>query len=293
MTAAGSSCPRGPVDQLVRQRQPTAWPVARVAEASGQLLAAAFTFLGEMMPRSAADSGRFASPANFADNCAMKEADAAALRLQRSDFAAIREQLPPLHHAILKLLSRQDLFTCGRHLGLLRKKAFVFDNEAESTIFADYQVYSYRPRGFNTAELYLRLNRERLAPLPLALLECMSAALYTIFRIESFEENGVHISDLLLGTRTLLLDRNLARYGVAGQGIAAHLLTFDDFALQSGGMLPVDADLLGNDPASVRICAAMEEDSTRKTDPAMRAKLARAVVAAAIRHGYTRRILYR
>ena len=223
----------------------------------------------------------------------MQETDAATLRLQRGDFAAIREQLPSLHHSILKLLSRQDLFTCGRHLGLLRKKTFVFDNEAESTILADYQVYSYRPRGFNTAELYLRVNRERLAPLELALLERMSAALYTIFRIESLEENGVRISDLLLGTQTLLLDRNLARYGAVGQGIAAHLLTFDDFVLQSGGMLPVDTDLLGNEPSSIRIFKAMEEDSTRKTDPAMRAKLARAVIAAAIRHGYTRRVLYR
>ena len=204
----------------------------------------------------------------------MQEADAATLRLQRGDFAAIREQLPSLHHSILKLLSRQDLFTCGRHLGLLRKKTFVFDNEAESTIFADYQVYSYRPRGFNTAELYLRVNREQLAPLALALLKRMSAALYTIFRIESLEENGVRISDLLLSTRTLLLDRNLARSGVAGQGIAAHLLTFDDFALQSGGMLPVDSGLLRNDPSLVRIFEAMEEDSTKKTDPAVRAKIA-------------------
>ena len=244
------------------------------------------------MPRSAADSGRFGPPTNFADNCAIKEADAATLRLQRGDFAAIREQLPSLHHAILKLLSRQDLFTCGRHLGLLHNKTFVSDNETESTIFADYQVYSYRPRGFNSAELYLRLNRERLAPLPLALLERMSAALYTIFRIESLEEDGVRINDLLLGTPTLLLDRNLARYGAVGQGMAAHLLTFDDFVLQSGGMLPVDADLLGNDPSSIRTLKAMEEDSRKKTDPAVRAKLSRAVAAAAIRHGYTRRILY-
>ncbi len=223
----------------------------------------------------------------------MNEADAATLRLQCSDFAAIREQLPPLHHAILKLLSRQDLFTCGRHLGLLRKKTFVFDNEAESMVFADYQIYSYRPRGFNTAELYLRLNRERLAPLPLALLERMSAALYTIFRVESLEENGVRISDLLLGTQTLLLDRNLARSGAVGMGVAAHLLTFDDFALQSGGMLPVDADLLGNDPSSIRLFKAMQEDGTKQTDPAARAKLARTVIAAAIRHGYTSRIQYR
>ncbi len=106
----------------------------------------------------------------------MNEAGTANLRLQRSDWAAIREQLPPLHHAILALLSRQDLLTGGRHLGLLRKKTLVFDSESGSTILADCQVYSYRPRGFNTAELYLRLNRERLAPLPLALLERMSAA---------------------------------------------------------------------------------------------------------------------
>lgn len=54
-----------------------------------------------------------------------------------------------------------------------------------------------------------------------------------------------------------------------------------------------DADLLRNDPSSVRIFEAMEEDSTKKTDSAVRGKLARAVIAAAIRHGYTPRILYR
>ena len=86
----------------------------------------------------------------------MKEIDAAALRFQRGDFAAIREQLPPLHHAILKLLSRQDLFTCGRHLGLLRKLCV---RQRSRKHDPDYQTYSYRPRGFNTAELYLRVNR--------------------------------------------------------------------------------------------------------------------------------------
>jgi len=211
---------------------------------------------------------------------------------QLADHAIVLDAMRDLHTAILKVPCREDMLTCGRHLGLLHKKTFVFNNEAETAILADYRIYSYRPRGFNTAELFLRLNRDRLDVFSQALLARMSAAQYSLFVIDSVEKNStLWVSDLLLGSRSLLVDNGLSMSGRPGQAFAAHIAAFDDYSRQTGGMLPVDANLL-NDKAVVRSIAAMMDGGVSKTDPVARSKMARAIISASIRLGFTENIAY-
>jgi hypothetical protein len=210
----------------------------------------------------------------------------------RTEHAGVRDTLIDLHTDILKLHNRDDIQTCGRHLGLLKKKTLVFDNEAEMSILSDYEIYSYRPRGFNAAELYLRLNHGRLDRFKRELLTRMSAAQYSLLKIDSVESDGiVHVTDLLSGLRLVLMDNGLSQSGRPGQGFAAHLLAFDDYSSQTGGILPVDAGLL-NDPPVVRVMTPMIKGDVPITDSLARAKLARAVISAAIRLGYTGRVAY-
>jgi hypothetical protein len=216
-------------------------------------------------------------------------------RLQRSDFAAIRTRLTSLHAALVEVQSRDDIYAGARQLGMLRKKTIVFGNEAEQTILFDYMNYSYRPRGFNSAELYLRTVKEKPDPFSQALLEVMSRAMYTIFRIDELkkEEDAVRITDLLLGTSEVMLDHSLSRNALVGSGMAGHLLRFDDFTLSTGGMVPLVGGEVFEEPFFKETVQGMDAGSVSRTDPAIRAKLARKVIATAIEHGYTERIRYR
>jgi hypothetical protein len=210
----------------------------------------------------------------------------------RSERARVFEALRDLHHAILQRFNRKDIHNCGRHLGLLKQKTLIFDNEAELAVFSDYQVYSYRPRGFNAAEFYLRTNRERLGAFEQALLARMSAAQYSLLRVDSVEERDiVHATEMLTGTARVLADRALAESARPGLAIAAHLLVLDDYSKQTGGAVPIDANLL-NDPQVERAMAPMMAGAVPLTDAAARAKMARAVISAAIRLGYTSRVAY-
>lgn len=217
------------------------------------------------------------------------------IRLQRSDFAAIRERLTSLHSELLRLQSPDDIYAAARHLGLLHKKTIVFGNEAEQTILFDYLNYSYRPRGFNSAELYLRTAPEKPDPFSQALLEAMSRAMYTIIRIDALKKqaDSVHITDILLESSSVMLDHNLSRNALVGSGIAGHLLRFDDFSMATGGMVPLLGPEVLEEPFFRQTLQGMDAGRVSRADPAIRAKLARKVIATAIEHRYTEQIRYR
>jgi len=78
--------------------------------------------------------------------------------------------------------------------------------------------------------------------------------------------------------------------GRPGQAFAAHIAAFDDYSRQTGGMLPVDANLL-NDKAVVRSIAAMMDGGvSRQTLSPL--EDGAAIISASIRLGFTENIAY-
>jgi hypothetical protein len=216
--------------------------------------------------------------------------------IQRSDYPKIRSEGMALNHQILKLLSPDDIKTCARHLGLLRNKTIAFNNETEASIFCEYQIFAYRPNGFNMVELYLRLNKERLDTFKLELLRRMSAARYSVLIVDSIGENStLQVTDIFRKISFPLVDNGLSKTIKPGNAIAGYTISFDDFSIQSGGGLPVDRSLLmAEEPTKVLSkLDAMQDRSKAALSPDVDAKLARAVISAGIRLGYTERIIYK
>lgn len=104
--------PDAAVDESVRQRQQQeADRVARrtrVAEAGGQLLAAAFTFLGEMLPQSAADGGA-ARTAQMASNFKARLEEC----LERDEQGRSRLTVTLPNEAVLESLARSLAVALG------------------------------------------------------------------------------------------------------------------------------------------------------------------------------------
>ncbi len=213
----------------------------------------------------------------------------------RADYARIRAAVAGLHHEALRLHNKSDIHACARHLGLLHKKTLVFEDESELAILSAYQVYGYRPRGFNLAELYLRLNRQSLDEWRLELLKRMSAARFAIMMVIARDGvNALQVTDVLRTQTFTLVDEALSSSLTVNQAMAAHVVDLGGFCIQTGGVVPADRDLLQDD-APMRVLSAIYRKCEGKTftvDTEDDAKLARAVMTAAIRLGYTERVRY-
>lgn len=214
---------------------------------------------------------------------------------ERAEYPRIRATLMDLHHQMLRLPNKDDVSTCARHLGLWHKKNVVFNNNSEVSLLANYQVYAYRPRGFNLAELYLRLNRASLDEFRVELLTRMSAAHFAVLKVEAVGKNEtLRVIDVLRRDTLTLVDQGLSSSLCANQAIAGHLLDLGDFSIQTGAMVPADRELLRAEEP-MRVLTAIggpAEGGAFRITPGDGAKLARAVVAAAIRQGYTEHVHY-
>ncbi len=213
---------------------------------------------------------------------------------QKADYIAIRKALIDLHQRILKTPTSDDVRTSARHLGLLHKKTLVFKNTIETDLLTDYMIYSYRPKGFNMAEKFLRLNRSRLSELDQALLFRMSFARYSVIKIKDIgKKNEINVIDIFLNTEFTLVDKQLSKSVGSGFVIAGHIIDLGQFSIQSGASLPVDKPLMMAEEVQ-RVLQNFDRSSDDHflLHPANNAKLARATITAAIRLGYTDVVRY-
>jgi len=213
---------------------------------------------------------------------------------QVADYQNIRRSLIDLHQKIIKHPSSKDVKICAKHLGLLHKKAFNFRNDTEVDLLTDYMVYAFRPNGFNMAEKYLRVNKQKLNAFDQALLSRMCLGRYTVFQIEGSNQiEEVTAVDVFIKTQFTLVDHQLAKSAKKGMVIAGHIVDLGEFCIQSGASLPLDKALLEANEVINTLGRVDEEDFVDYfLTPANSAKLARAIISASIRMGYTEKVAY-
>ena len=211
-----------------------------------------------------------------------------------ADYSDIRHGIIDLHQRIIKKPNPKDIKTCAKHLGLLHKKTLNFRNDAEVDLLTDYMLYAFRPNGFNMAEKYLRLNKQRLNTFDQTLLSRMRLARYTVFQIEdSNRVNEVTVTDVFIKTQFTLIDHQLAKTAKKGMVIAGHIVDLGEFCIQSGAPLPLDKALLQTNEVINTLGRVDEANFVDYfLNPANSAKLARAIISASIRLGHTENVDY-
>jgi hypothetical protein len=206
-----------------------------------------------------------------------------------TDYPTIRRSLFDLHTRIYKNPNADEIKTCAKHLGLWHKKAVNANNDVEVELLMDYWLYGLQPNGFNMAEKYLRLHKNQLTEFEQALLSRMRLARYSVFQVvETNHLDTLTVVDVFIKNRFRLIDQHLAQSAGAGQVIAGYLIDLGDFCLQTGAVLPLNKALLQADEV---IDALERVGDDNLADyllmPANAAKLARAMIAASIRLGFT------
>ncbi|WP_404360367.1 hypothetical protein [Methylotuvimicrobium sp. KM1] len=206
-----------------------------------------------------------------------------------ANYPEIRHRGMGLNGKIFRKLTKDDIKTCGKHLGIWHQKALMVQNETEMDLFTDYAIYAFRPHGFNMAEKFLRLFNKEADSYELELLRRMSQAHYAIYQVE--ETNGtdsLKVVDVFSKVIYRLVDHQLAKTVRQGMILAGHLIDFDGFSIQTGGTVLLSKEILQAEQVK-RIIDRIDDNELSHflSKPANGAKMAKAIISATIGLGET------
>ena len=206
-----------------------------------------------------------------------------------ADYPEIRHRMMDLNSKIFRKLTKDDIKTCAKHLGIWHQKTLMVQNETEMDLFTDYAMFAYRPHGFNMAEKFLRLFSKEADAYELELLRRMSQAPYAIYQVE--ETNGtdsLKVVDVFSKVIYRLVDHQLAKTARQGMILAGHLIDFDGFSIQTGGTVLLSKEILVAEQVT-RIIDRIDDNELSHflSKPANAAKMAKAIISATIGLGET------
>lgn len=210
---------------------------------------------------------------------------------EAANHLLIQDALIDLYSRILRNPGIEEVNTCAKHLGMWHDQKAVFRNVVEETLLMFYRVYSYRPSGFNMAEKYLRLNRDSLDESDQFLLAKMSDGYFAIYRVEATHGAGIFtMSDVFDFAKFTLVDFQLAEMLQVGQTFASHIIDFGEFSIHSGPVLPLTREMaLDNAVINALTPVYYDHQTSYRLNRDNNAKLARAVISAAVRLGFTKK----
>lgn len=160
--------------------------------------------------------------------------------LLRTQYLELREVTKKLCDKLMKSVGMSALEAGAKRLGLWRNGGIAIDSDTVGSVLIDYCIYDVPLNGRNTLETYLREHQADDDSLKSECLRRMQNAEYGIHLVESTEPQlGVHVRDVVRGTKRLLIDFGLANTVSSGMAIATRLIHFDAFSMSCGAPLVI------------------------------------------------------
>jgi hypothetical protein len=157
--------------------------------------------------------------------------------ISTKDYRAYRDAYVALNSRILDTALPHDLFVeAGRRLGLLREGIFVFKDEEQPNVVADFALYDLTLKGISPIEAF-RAKNENAAGVEREILDSLSSASTSLFRIETVtpSENILVLSDLLNDEHGIrLMDIAFSQSAVRGLVLFTRLVAFKHLFMTSG-----------------------------------------------------------
>ena len=209
-------------------------------------------------------------------------------------YRKLRSAMKPLHHEMIRGLSRQTFVETGKALGIYRRGTLVFDTEDESCVLMDQCLYDYRPHGTTAVERYLRDHPPPPDTNEHILLNAMVKARYSLFQVESVERGlGLRTADLLYGHGDFILDQNLSQTVFPGFVIATRIIPLGgECFMTTGAGLPVEPDCLAQLLKSLNLDISKGAQAKRREDPRARFELSTRIVRFLLRTGAAKSVAY-
>ncbi len=209
-----------------------------------------------------------------------------------ADYLEIRQRGIALNDKILNKLSKDDFKECARHLKVWHQKSLTLNDESELNLFMDYAIYAYRPHGINWVQKYQRLYSQKLDAFEKGLLQHMANARYAIYQISSTNhENTLQATDIFSKISYPIVDYQMAKSTPNGGIFAGHLIDFNGFFIQSGGVVMATKEIMESDNVAAIIDSIKDEEVGEFLNhPKNASKMARAIVTTAFQLGQANRI---
>ena len=143
-------------------------------------------------------------------------------------------------------ISKNEFEKNGEALGIRHRGVLVFDSEDIVSVFTDYNIYKLDNNGRNAIHRWIEKNPPSKNSMEKIILEAMSIARYSIFKLDSLVPGyGVITRDILRGDGGFITDVGLSHTGMEGMLFAGRILAVDPaFSMTTGGMLPFDKQSL-------------------------------------------------
>lgn len=168
------------------------------------------------------------------------------------DRDAIIERYRHLHDilvehnaALVKHVSRQNIFDQARRLGLREGNRIFADSDDEITLVFDLAIYAPGRGRSRAIDRYRRALRLPPGSDEAHVVESMCAARFSIWRVERRHElAGLVVLDVIRRTEQWLVDLGLELTAEDGMSFAGHLFTPGPFSMTTGMPVPVDGEIL-------------------------------------------------
>ena len=149
------------------------------------------------------------------------------------------------HSEALRFVPRSVLLEQARRLGLTVGKTLVAESMNELTLAFDLCLYTAAPGRSRGIDRYARSAGTAPGSDEDVVLQAMRRARFSLWQIERLHETaGLLVRDLIREEPVWLVDENLEQTAPVGLTLAMRVSTPDAFAMTSGVMVPVDADLI-------------------------------------------------
>jgi hypothetical protein len=162
-------------------------------------------------------------------------------------YRRIRKVGGELNKILTRYVSKEELETTARKLGLWQEGTLVFQDMGQTTVLFDQAIHGYFADGSNAVDRYLADHPPGLESDQEEVLTAKKRSFFSLFQVERIvPQVGVHVHDLLRDRRHFLADVGFSQTAVKGLVLATRALPFGNFLTTSGAPLPMDADTLAN-----------------------------------------------
>ncbi|GIW79231.1 MAG: hypothetical protein KatS3mg105_1038 [Gemmatales bacterium] len=213
------------------------------------------------------------------------------------------ERYKQLRNALNRVCARfaetitEDIFEqAGKKLGMLRKKAMIFDNESEFDVLVDYCLYDVYRGNRNLVERWTDFADELTDADERLILDAMQKAHYSIFKITGLEPGmGARIEDCLYESEELFLyDINISNSALSDIRFGGRILCADDIVMTTGAMLPFfQRSMWLAENVVATMCRRFKAKSLTELTRKQKSEVTAAIIYIALAYGASRLVEFR
>jgi hypothetical protein len=199
-----------------------------------------------------------------------------------------------LNHALAGSLSKEEIHTAGRRLGMLHNGTLVFDSEDETSVLMDYGIYNVETAGRNAVQRYLTESASPPGSDEMVLLKAMLKAYYSLYQVIDPDPGvGVTVQDVLRADIGFMADIGLSGTARKGDVFATRVIPLEEqgFMMSGGAGLPVEPEALTKIKRELSRAFGPGTDFARLTRE-QEAYLAALVIRNCLQMGMSSRIAY-